>query len=164
VLNRGFGCDGAENAIYVGLIHKTLGDNEGGKNVPAAQLEIAAVVDPSLIWPGAAPGDHGGRCPPGVQLPAVSHLHLGGLERWGLPRGHGAGRLLRCSTDSLAAFGRSCGSDRSFDLDRNPLAVQRSCLGCRPDARRAPFGMVAKALVYTANRQLPLLDAELAAG
>lgn len=159
-----FGRDGAENAIYVCLIYRTLGDNKGGKNVPAAQLERAAVVGPSLIGSGAAPGDHGGRClPRWIQLPAVPHLHLGASNR-GFSPGRGAGRLLRDSTDSLAAFGRSCSSDRSFDLDRNSLAVQRSRLGCRPDARRAPCELMAKALVCTANRHLPLLDGELAAG
>lgn len=51
----------------------------------------------------------------------------GALERWD-PRGRGAGRLPRYSTDSLVAFGRSV-SGRSYDLDRNSRAVQLSCLG-----------------------------------
>jgi hypothetical protein len=52
MLSWRFALDDAENAIFVGVIHRTMGDNEGGRNVPAAQLERAAVVDPSLIWPG----------------------------------------------------------------------------------------------------------------
>lgn len=45
MLSWPFAVDGAENGIYVGLIHRTLGDNVCGENVPAAELERAAVVD-----------------------------------------------------------------------------------------------------------------------
>lgn len=82
MLNWHFKANGAENAIYVCLIRKTMGDIDSGKNCPAAQLEKAAVVDPSLIWPGAAPGDHGGRCLPGGYNYRQFRICIWGLERW----------------------------------------------------------------------------------
>lgn len=128
MLSRPFVTDGAENEIYVGLIRKTMGDIDSGKNCPAAQLEKAAVVDPSLIWPGAAPGDHGGRCLPGGYNYRQFRICIWGPRTVGFPRSRGAGRSLRYSIDSLAAFGRS-GSVRSYDLDRTAARCSARVLG-----------------------------------
>ncbi len=111
------------------LIHRTLGDNEGGKNVPAARLEKAAVVDRQFGLARGCTRRSWRSLPPRVDSTTGSFASVfGGPRTAGFPRGRGAGRLLRYSSDSLAAFGRS-GSVCSYNLDRNSRAVQRSLLG-----------------------------------